>query len=436
MNVLFLLCLVFRVQFIDPADFLIYSLADGSLVGFNQNAKRCSLASGQTINKSVLTGNLANCIGFIDVNGVSLPNKEVTCSDGTSALEPNNPCTLKSKPWGLGDIFPIVFHNGTVEPATNASKAFFSGESSGGGEDNENDKITLYTSSGEEIGKVAKYKTVNGNRYEYDTNKGRYCTNLYDGSQSCVISYNGKDYILLNGRYFYVDDNNNDILRTTGIDVYYRQPNGEYIQTSGNYTYKYDKDMNLLGYNKSDGIWYEKKGVDSIYVDDDGNYRNPHGTIYYKQSNGNFEHTTGKYTYVYDKDLNLLGANVDGVWFEHKGFTYVRQYANGNYISYSGTIYYKQANGNYESTPNMDGDVMILDNNLNLTGLRKSGGDNTIYYWNDNAEYYYTKDANGNYVGLNGRGSYLKRPDGLYEYSGNSDYVFDENLIPIGPKEM
>ena len=121
----------------DPTKFLLYSLSDGTLVGFNPEAKRCSLENGKVINKDILTASngLANCIGFIDVNGVTSPNREVTCSDGTSALEPNNPCKLKSNGFGLGDVFPIVFHNGTVEPATNASKAFFSTGSSGVGDD-------------------------------------------------------------------------------------------------------------------------------------------------------------------------------------------------------------------------------------------------------------------------------------------------------------
>ena len=109
----------------DPTNFLLYTLADGSIVGFNPNAKRCSLESGQTINKTVLTdpNGLANCIGFIDVNGVSLPNKEVTCADGTSTLDVYTPCTLKTTGSKIGDIYPIVFHDGTVQPATNAGLA-------------------------------------------------------------------------------------------------------------------------------------------------------------------------------------------------------------------------------------------------------------------------------------------------------------------------
>ena len=120
----------------DPTNFLLYTLADGSIVGFNPNAKRCSLESGQTINKSILTdeNGLKNCIGFIDVNGVSLPNKEVTCADGTSSLDVFTPCTLKTTGSKVGDVYPIVFHNGTVEPATNAGFAQFGAGKSDGAE--------------------------------------------------------------------------------------------------------------------------------------------------------------------------------------------------------------------------------------------------------------------------------------------------------------
>ena len=120
----------------NPTNFLLYTLADGSIVGFNPNAKRCSLESGQTINNTVLTDSngLANCIGFIDVNGVSLPNKEVTCADGTSSLDVGTACTLKTTGSKIGDVYPIVFHNGTVEPATNAGFAQFGAGKSDGAE--------------------------------------------------------------------------------------------------------------------------------------------------------------------------------------------------------------------------------------------------------------------------------------------------------------
>ena len=67
---------------------------------------------------------LKNCIGFIDVNGTALPNKETVCeTESDTTLNPTSPCTVTSKASDIGDIFPVVFHDGTVEPASNAAKA-------------------------------------------------------------------------------------------------------------------------------------------------------------------------------------------------------------------------------------------------------------------------------------------------------------------------
>lgn len=113
-------------------DFLVFALADGSLVGFSNDAKDCSLATGAVISTSTLTassGGLKKCLGFVDVNGVKTPNKEVTCSDKTAVLGSVNSsggettCNLTDRGSEIGDIYPIVFHDGTVEPATNAAKA-------------------------------------------------------------------------------------------------------------------------------------------------------------------------------------------------------------------------------------------------------------------------------------------------------------------------
>ena len=196
----------------DPANFLIYSMADGSIVGFNPSMKNCSLSGELT--KSVLTDSnkLANCIGFIDVNGVSLPNKEVTCSDGTSSLEPNNPCTLKSKPWGLGDVFPVVFHNGTVEPATNAAKAFFSGESSVSAGDS---NIIGYTSSGDPIySKPDTNSSATSSNTDLGVISSSYNPNL-DSSDVKIVS--GVKYQKDTISGFYYSLNSNGAVDTTSL---------------------------------------------------------------------------------------------------------------------------------------------------------------------------------------------------------------------------
>ena len=114
-------------------NFVAYALADGSIVAFNADAKACELPIGQQMTNDQLKtgGTLNKCIGFIDVNGATLPNKEVTCSaiptggKGTAnkaTLNPDSPCTVKNDAAHMTDVFPIVFHDATVEPASDAAK--------------------------------------------------------------------------------------------------------------------------------------------------------------------------------------------------------------------------------------------------------------------------------------------------------------------------
>lgn len=116
-----------KVTLGDLGNYLVYSLADGSLFGFNKNAKACGINPGEVVNNAMLTsGKLKDCLGFIDANGTATPNKEVTCEyeKSTTSLTPETPCAVPSGS-KLGDIYPIVFHDGVVEPASNASKAVF-----------------------------------------------------------------------------------------------------------------------------------------------------------------------------------------------------------------------------------------------------------------------------------------------------------------------
>lgn len=63
------------------------------------------------------------CYGWIDVNGYNKgPNKEVKCSDGTRKLVTESgysDCTVDAS--HMTDIYPVWFHDATVEPLTNAS---------------------------------------------------------------------------------------------------------------------------------------------------------------------------------------------------------------------------------------------------------------------------------------------------------------------------
>lgn len=111
------------------ADYYAYILADGSIVAFDKNAKACELPVGKVVNNDTLTAELANCQGFIDVNGPTLPNREVTCSaPGTSANSAttrfgDTACVVKNDANHMTDIFPIVFHDATVQPGSNAVKS-------------------------------------------------------------------------------------------------------------------------------------------------------------------------------------------------------------------------------------------------------------------------------------------------------------------------
>ncbi|MBQ8459630.1 type II secretion system protein [bacterium] len=65
------------------------------------------------------------CEGFIDVNGISLPNKEVSCSSGETKTiwnEDYEECVVKNNANDMTDIFPIVIYKNQVIPATNAAK--------------------------------------------------------------------------------------------------------------------------------------------------------------------------------------------------------------------------------------------------------------------------------------------------------------------------
>jgi len=104
-------------------NYRVYTLADGMIVGFKAASKAsapCKLPKGQVLTSSWIT-NHPNCRGFIDVNGVNLPNREVTCSSGGTSTNLSNPCTVNNTARNMTDVYPIVFHNTVVEPASNAA---------------------------------------------------------------------------------------------------------------------------------------------------------------------------------------------------------------------------------------------------------------------------------------------------------------------------
>lgn len=111
----------------DYTDYLAYTLADGSIVAFNPNAKGCELPIGRRLVQEVFTGTvdgttLKDCVGFIDVNGVSLPNREVNCVRGENKVDAGSNCIVDNNANRLLDVYPIVFHDATVEPASGAAQ--------------------------------------------------------------------------------------------------------------------------------------------------------------------------------------------------------------------------------------------------------------------------------------------------------------------------
>lgn len=107
---------------LDYKNYLVYMLADGSIVAFHSDAVACELPIGTPLSKDWID-NHEQCRGFIDVNGPTLPNKEVTCTDGDNATsDVQHPCAVKNDANHLTDIFPIVFHDSTVEPASDAAR--------------------------------------------------------------------------------------------------------------------------------------------------------------------------------------------------------------------------------------------------------------------------------------------------------------------------
>lgn len=99
----------------------VYSLSDGSFFAFYQEGGSCELALGTPMNSDWIKKH-PQCYGFIDVNGRSLPNKVVTCTDGTASTNVDKPCVVKNDAQHMTDIYPVIFHDSIVEPATDAAK--------------------------------------------------------------------------------------------------------------------------------------------------------------------------------------------------------------------------------------------------------------------------------------------------------------------------
>ena len=101
-------------------------LADGSLFVFNSAAVNCTVEPGTAPKDYIAALNTAGCYGWIDVNGVTMPNAEIKCNGATGATDAalfnDNDCQVKNDAAQMKDVFTVVYHDGIVEPASNAAR--------------------------------------------------------------------------------------------------------------------------------------------------------------------------------------------------------------------------------------------------------------------------------------------------------------------------
>ena len=85
---------------------------DGIMFTFNKAAYDCResrvMVDGEPADDT-------DCRGFIDVNGTKAPNRQTVCNDDTSGDD----CVVDSP----ADIYPVVFYDQGIYPATDAGRA-------------------------------------------------------------------------------------------------------------------------------------------------------------------------------------------------------------------------------------------------------------------------------------------------------------------------
>ena len=91
------------------SDYAKLSFADGTAFWYKKDANNCSDADAVK----------NNCYGFIDVNAATGPNQLIYCTGAA-----NGKCDSSE----ISDIFPVVFHGQTFEPATDSARAVLFGK--------------------------------------------------------------------------------------------------------------------------------------------------------------------------------------------------------------------------------------------------------------------------------------------------------------------
>jgi len=123
-----------NVSYTHPQDTRYLTLSDGALVVFNGKAGGCHRDIDESIEDYVAEH--PTCVGFIDVNGTTLPNRAVSCAnaqDGANAAaiasdivssgeNINDICQVPNDASHMRDTFAVAFHDATVEPITRAGR--------------------------------------------------------------------------------------------------------------------------------------------------------------------------------------------------------------------------------------------------------------------------------------------------------------------------
>ena len=96
---------------------LFLAFSDGIVFGFNKADFGCTNVASE------YGGTNKACYGVIDVNGAKGPNKVVAC-DAKATGSTDTTCTVNNPT----DIYPVVYYDQTILPASDAAKAVLYGK--------------------------------------------------------------------------------------------------------------------------------------------------------------------------------------------------------------------------------------------------------------------------------------------------------------------
>ena len=103
-----------------PEDMLAYTMSNGSMVMFSELAIGCTTNNG--IMDAEWIADHPQCLGYIDVNANTKPNKIVSCDDATLNISTLDTCYVSPDKNHTTDVYPVIFYDGTVEAASPAAR--------------------------------------------------------------------------------------------------------------------------------------------------------------------------------------------------------------------------------------------------------------------------------------------------------------------------